>query len=313
MSTAVGIAIVTPVFEDREASTRLFVELRAALGPDVFIVAVDDGSIRQPVQPDAISAAGLRGVVLRLKRNVGHQRAIATGIAYVADHLPDSVCVVMDSDGEDLPSTIPALLARLDDPNIDVAVAQRKSRVETWRFKAFYEVYKFIFTFLTGRTISFGNFMALKPEAAARLSVMQEVATHVAASVLVSRLRLAICPLDRGPRYAGQSKMNFTGLVLHGCRALMIFAEDVLLRTIMLCGGVAAVSVVAMVLTLILKAINIATPGWASVALGILLVVLLQTSALTLMTLMLTGVVRGISPIAPDYKLLIARVIPADV
>ena len=157
MSTAVGIAIVTPVFEDREASTRLFVELRAALGPDVFIVAVDDGSIRQPVQPDAISAAGLRGVVLRLKRNVGHQRAIATGIAYVADHLPDSVCVVMDSDGEDLPSTIPALLARLDDPNIDVAVAQRKSRVETWRFKAFYEVYKFIFTFLTGRTISFGG------------------------------------------------------------------------------------------------------------------------------------------------------------
>ena len=106
--------------------------------------------------------------------------------------------------------------------------------------------------------------------------------------------------------------MNFTGLVLHGCRALMIFAEDVLVRTIMLCGGVAAVSIVAIVLTLFLKALNMATPGWFSVALGILLIVLLQTSALTLMTLMLTGVVRGISPIAPDYKLLIARVVPTD-
>jgi hypothetical protein len=49
------------------------------------------------------------------------------------------------------------------------------------------------------------------------------------------------------------------------------------------------------------------------VALGILLLVLLQTSALTLMTLMLTGVVRGANPIAPDYKPLIDDVLKTDV
>jgi hypothetical protein len=107
--------------------------------------------------------------------------------------------------------------------------------------------------------------------------------------------------------------MNFTGLVLHGCRALMIFAEDVLLRTCLLCGGVAAVSIIAMLVTVILKAIDMATPGWFSVALGLLLLVLLQTGTLTLMMLMLTGMVRGINLTVPDYKQLIARTIESDV
>lgn len=303
------LAIVTPIYEDSEAATRLFRELRDALGTELFIVAVDDGSLRQVISPEAIAAAGLPGVVLRLKRNVGHQRAVAAGIAYVAERLPEARCVVMDSDGEDVPATIPDLVAGLDSPDVEVVVAHRRSRVETLQFKAAYQLYRLLFRFLTGRAISFGNFMALKPVAVRRLSVMQELGTHLAASVLASRLRMVLCPLDRGARYAGRSKMNFTGLVLHGCRALMIFTEDVLLRTCMLCGAVAVLSVALMLISVILKALDMATPGWFSVALGILLLVLMQTGALTLMTLMLTGVVRGINPIAPDYRQLIGEVL----
>jgi hypothetical protein len=142
---------------------------------------------------------------------------------------------------------------------------------------------------------------------------MPELGIHVAGAVLVSRLRLVLCPVDRGRRYSGNTKMNFTSLVLHGCRALMIFAEDVLLRICLLCFAVASFSVVSIVVTIVLKSIGLATPGWFSVALGILLLVLLQTSALALMTLMLTGVVRGGSPIAPDYKPLIERVLRAGI
>ena len=307
------LAIVTPVYEDRAASSQLFHELKLALGDDVFIVAVDDGSVRQPVQIHAIADAGLSGVVVCLKRNVGHQRAIAIGLGYVAEHLPEATCVVMDSDGEDLPVTIRDLLAKIKDENVDVAVAQRKSRVETFRFKAFYVVYKLLFQILTGRYISFGNFMALKPPAVQRLACMHELGTHIAGTVLTSKLQLGTCPLDRGPRYAGQSKMNFNGLVLHGFRALMVFAEDVLVRAGLASIGIASLSLFTMVLTILLKSLGLATPGWFSVALGILLIVLLQTGALTMMTLMLTGVVRGGSPIAPDYKLLVAKVLRTHV
>jgi hypothetical protein len=57
------------------------------------------------------------------------------------------------------------------------------------------------------------------------------------------------------------------------------------------------------------KLIGFATPGWFSVALGILFLVFLQTGALTLMTLMLTGVVRGGSVVSVSYKEFIESVL----
>lgn len=288
------VIVVTPVYEDVEASSRLFKELKAQFGDTVFVVAVDDGSIRQPLCIDNLAAATVDGVILRLRRNVGHQRAIAIGLGYVSEHIgPDQCVVVMDSDGEDLPATIPALLKQLESDTVDVAVAQRKSRVETFRFKVFYAVYKRFFSLMTGRSISFGNFMALKAPAVMRLVAMQELSIHVASTVLASKLRTAICPLGRGPRYAGQSKMNFVGLALHGFKALMVFAEDVLVRVGIACALIAALSIAGAAVAIVLKVLGFSTPGWFSVALGILVLMFMQTGALALMTLMLTGVVRG--------------------
>jgi hypothetical protein len=292
-----SVIVVTPVYEDVEASSRLFKELSAQFNHDVFLVAVDDGSVKQPLEISSLENAGVDGVILKLRRNVGHQRAIAIGLGYVSEHIKTyQRVVVMDSDGEDLPSTIPNLLDELMKDDVDVAVAQRKSRVESLRFKAFYVFYKLFFSLMTGRLISFGNFMALKASAVQRLVVMQELPIHVAAAVLASKLRAQICPLHRGPRYAGQSKMNFVGLVLHGFKGLMVFAEDVLVRVGIACALIASLSIAGAITAVSLKLFGVATPGWFSVALGLLFLMLLQTIALaimTLMTLMLTGVVRG--------------------
>ena len=288
------LVVVTPVYEDFEASSRLFKELAVQFGNDVFVVAVDDGSVSEPLKIESLEKAGIDGVVLKLRRNVGHQRAIAIGLGYVSEHMkPEQRVVVMDSDGEDLPSTIPALLAQLESDHTDVVVAERKSRVETFRFKVFYALYKRFFGLMTGRSISFGNFMALKPASIRRLVAMQELSIHVAGAVLASKLRTSVCPLDRGPRYAGQSKINFVGLVLHGFKGLMVFAEDVLVRGGIACAGIAVLSVIGAVAAIVLKLVGFSTPGWFSIALGILILMFLQTGALALMTLMLTGVVRG--------------------
>lgn len=286
--------VVMPVYEDLEASSKLFLELARTQGPDTYVVAVDDGSVRQPLQVSAIEAAALEGVVIKLRRNVGHQRAIAIGLSYVAEHFDDNVIVIsMDSDGEDTPESITELVGGLSSPDVDVVVATRKSRVESLKFKSFYIVYKLLFSLLSGRKISFGNFMAAKMPAVRRLSSMQELWTHVAAAVLGSKLRVQTCALDRGARYAGRSKMNFVGLALHGFRALMVFAEDVLVRVGIACTLVAGLSVVGGVVALLLKTMGFATPGWFSLAFGILRLVFLQTAALTLIILMLSGMIRS--------------------
>lgn len=306
------LVVVTPVYEDRVASSQLFVELKKVFGDDLYVVVVDDGSVREPVEPASLLAAGVAGDIVRLRRNVGHQRAIAIGLDHVAEKLlPHQRVVVMDSDGEDVPGTVPQLLAQLENEQVDIVVSQRKSRVETFKFKAFYELYKRLFGALTGRRISFGNFMALKPAAVKRLVAMQELSIHVAGAVLASKLRVQSCPLDRGPRYAGQSKMNFVGLALHGFKGLMVFAEDVMVRVGIACALIAALAVTGSVAAIALKLLGFATPGWFSVALGILFLMLLQTGALALMTLMLTGVIRGgtvVTTIA--YRDFVAEVIP---
>lgn len=307
------IVVVTPVYEDEKASGQLFRELRKVFGDTVFVVAVDDGSVREPVEPANLSSAGINGVVIRLRRNVGHQRAIAIGLSYVARQMDDvDRIIVMDSDGEDTPQSISELLRELESPDVDVVVAQRRSRVETLRFRIFYQFYKRLFSLLSGRRISFGNFMAMKVAAVKRLTAMQELWIHVAACVLTSKLRVAICPLDRGPRYAGQSKMNFVGLALHGFRGLMVFAEDVLLRVGIVSTLVAILSVVGSIAAILLKLNGFATPGWFSVALGVLMIVFLQTGALTLMSLMLTGVMRSGSVVATDYREFIDKVLHVD-
>jgi len=297
------LVIVTPVYEDRAASRILFRDIANQFGAKVLVVAVDDGSVREPVELSALQDAGVAGQVLRLRRNVGHQRAIAIGLSYVSENVPgvDRV-VVMDSDGEDTPESIHALLAELEHDSVDIAVAERRSRVETLRFRAFYVVYKFVFGQMTGRKISFGNFMAMKLQALRRLTSMEELWTHVAAAALASKVRLGRCSIDRGARYAGRSKMSFVGLVLHGFKALMVFAEDVLVRVGIMCVLVSALAILGAILAVVLKVFGFATPGWFSIVLGVLFLVFLQTAALTLMTLMLSGVMKGGGLMGDRYR-----------
>lgn len=307
-----SVIIVTPVYEDVEASARLFEELHSQFGHSVFIVAVDDGSVRHPLPLTNLTNSDVAGIILKLRRNAGHQRAIAIGLGYAAEHMhPSQTVVVMDSDGEDVPTTIPTLLDALHDPECDVVVSQRKNRIETIKFKAFYVVYKKFFGLMTGRKISFGNFMALKRHSVLRLAVMQELPIHVAGSVLASKLRVTLVPIDRGPRYAGQSKMSFVGLALHGFKALMIFAEDVLVRVGIACTMIAGLAFGGASLAVILKLMGMSTPGWFSIALGILVLIFLQTGVLALMTLMLTGVMRSGSVVTPEgYKSLVSEILP---
>ena len=302
--------IVTPVFEDVEAFTQLLQGLTGALGDGFYVVAVDDASVQHPLPSDILEKQSINGAIITLRRNVGHQQAIAIGLQHISTQLnPEDRVVIMDCDGEDRPESIPLLLQELNQDTFDVVVAARGLRTESKSFQIFYAVYKRLFRLLTGRAIGFGNFMALKPAAVQRMVAMRELATHTAATVLASKLRLGSCLVDRGTRYAGQSKMRLVGLVLHGFKALMVFAEDVLVRVGLACAAIASAAIAGALLAVILKAIGFATPGWFSLALGILMLTFIQTGALALITLMMTGLVKGSAAAGiPRYEEFIDRI-----
>ena len=303
------IVVLMPVFEDRASARQLIADLAAACPVRPFIVAVEDGSLNEVLSADDIAAAGLEGEVVHLARNMGHQRAIAAGIAHVATTLRPDALVVMDSDGEDVPAAVPELLAVLAEPKVDVVVAKRRQRSESFQFRAFYSVYRRLFKFLTGRSIRFGNFMAMTGQAASRMAAMQETWVHFPAAVMVSRLRMRPVPTDRGKRYFGVSRMNFVSLALHGMRSIMVFAEDVLVRVGVLCVGLIVLACLLLGIATLLKLIGWATPGWFSTAFGILVIILLQAGILSFVTLMVSGIVKGTAPVRrADLDLVIERV-----
>jgi hypothetical protein len=293
------VALVTPVYEDQKSFDELcrrLASVERSAGIRFHIVAVDDGSLAAPPRRAALEEAGLSGEILRLARNVGHQGAIAIGLAYASALTDLSGCVVMDSDGEDAPESIPALLQAARRPEIDIAAAERARRSETLTFRIFYEVYKRLFKLLTGQRLRFGNFMALTPLALQRLSGMYETSTHVAAAVVKARLRRADVPTDRGVRYAGQSKMNFPSLVLHGMRAVMVFADLVLTRMALALIALAAVVAAVVIGAFAAKLAGATTPGWVTIVTGFALSLFLQTGLFTMITLIVSSLGRVDTP-----------------
>ncbi|MEM7774308.1 MAG: glycosyltransferase [Pseudomonadota bacterium] len=296
------IVIVTPVYEDLDSLQQLIDEVHRIPSLSAHVVVVDDGSVRQPVELESLNTSHANSLtVIQLSRNMGHQRAIAVGLCYVVEKIPETAVVVMDADGEDPPAAIPLLADALSAKDADIVVARRRKRQEGLVFQVFYGIYKLCFLLLTGKSITHGNFMAISPSAARRLASMSELWVHLAATVLASRLRRHEVTVDRGKRYCGMSKMNFISLALHGLRAVTIFVDDVLVRVGTFCSVGAVSCFLAAVTAIFLKIVGFATPGWFSIALGILVILMLQMGFLALSTLLLSGVLRGALVEPPRY------------
>jgi polyisoprenyl-phosphate glycosyltransferase len=308
LTSAPSLFVLIPVFEDRRSASKLLEEL-AKITPHAYVVAVEDGSVLDPLQVSDIARSGLSGEIVFLTRNMGHQRAIAAGLTHITHSYNPQTVVVMDSDGEDQPESLLPLVRVLVTQKLHAVVAQRRRRSEPVQFRVFYLLYRILFHILTGRSIHFGNFAALNGYALRRLCSMQELWVHFPASITISRLLTGAVPTDRGKRYFGSSKMNFIGLALHGMRSVMVFTEDVLVRVGIFCTVVAALTVLLLVITTVLKVIGFATPGWFSTASGILFLILMQAAVLEFVTLMLTGVVRSSAPVSrTQLNVLIERV-----
>ncbi|MBX3175908.1 MAG: glycosyltransferase [Candidatus Hydrogenedentes bacterium] len=276
------IVVCMPAFNEWASLALLIPDLSAALsaaGISARVLIVDDAST-EPMPPDFL--AGLVGPlpvdVLRLRRNLGHQRAIAIGLAYIAEHLPCEAVVVMDADGEDPPAGAVALVrAFRDDPHADVIFARRRRRVEGPLFRGFYAIYKAMHRILVGRTIEVGNFSIVPRAHVERLGAVMETWNHYAASVYHARIPNRSIPLDRARRLAGHSRMNFVALVMHGLCAISVYGDIVAVRLLVSTAALLGLSLAAAAALVAGHALDQAwAPLWAAAAAGLAAVALLQ-------------------------------------
>jgi polyisoprenyl-phosphate glycosyltransferase len=218
----------------------------------------------------------------------------------------------MDSDGEDAPSDIPLLLEKfVAEGNRKVIFASRRLRTEGFVFKFFYKLYRTIHRVVVGFDPRFGNFSVLPPAVVERLVVMSDLWNHYAATVVKMKLPYSTLPLDRSKRFAGESRMGFVGLVIHGLSAMSVFGDTVGVRLLILCGVFGVLTMILIVTTFIVRvATNLSIPGWATYVTVMLLLLLSELLALSLIFIFVALYSRGQSSFAPirDCPIYIGKV-----
>ena len=249
-----------------------------ANGIHFTVFAIDDGSSDPVPALPADDHAGVQ--VIHLVRNLGHQRAIAVGLVEAFrqyEKRPFEALVVMDSDGEDPPRDIPALLAGLAGAPGGIAVATRRRRHASLAFRIGYGIYKTLYRALCSKVLDYGNFCAISPTALEQLVHASEIWNHLAATVSRQRCPIVKVPHDRAPRYAGQPKMTLQPLVLLGMSALSVYIDVILIR-MMFATLLFAIATGLVILALLYLYFFTDWPirGWTSILAGVLLTILLQ-------------------------------------
>lgn len=290
------VAVLIPIFNEWESLEILLPELDTALGTrqvKARIVLVDDAStVDTPGNFPSGDFARISAIdVLRLRRNLGHQRAIAVGLVHLAESVGElDAIVVMDGDGEDGPSDVVVLLEALTRSASEQAVfAARTKRLERWTFQLMYRLYRALHLILTGVPVRVGNFSAIRPSALRRLVVVAELWNHYAAAVARSQIPFKTVPIARSRRYAGRSRMRFSALVLHGLSAISVFSD--VLGARLLVATTLLMSIAALLLTTVVGLrlfTPMAIPGWASTVTGVLVIVLIQAVLLMLVLSFIT-------------------------
>jgi polyisoprenyl-phosphate glycosyltransferase len=277
--------ILIPQFNDWEALNLLIEKINTDVAGDILaqasVLVIDDCSSRDRTEPfPPFRGTGIR--VLRLYRNLGHQRAIAIGLSYIATELSCEKVIVMDADGEDAPKDINTLFAKSAVLPDTIIFAQRSKRHESLLFRSFYIVYKVLFKLLTGKVITFGNFSLVPQRRLQNLVRVSEIWNNYPGGVIRSRIPYDGVPIERAHRLAGSSKMNFVSLILHGLSAISVLIDATAVRILIFSIFMSALAVAIIVFILFLKLIGNATPGWASTLSTTLLIVMMQSFLISL-------------------------------
>ena len=280
-----NFVIIIPQFNDWEALNLLIQKINADVDPTILakttLLIVDDCSSKRQVNPFA-PFRGKEIKLLKLYRNLGHQKAIAIGLSHVAEHMPADKVIVMDADGEDAPSDINHLVARsLQEPD-KIIFAERNKRTENFLFRFFYVIYKLVFKLLTGKVITFGNFSLIPQSRLQNLVRVSEIWNNYPGGIIKSRIPYDSVLTNRATRLAGESKMNFVSLVLHGLSAISVMVDTTAVRILIFSIMMSGLAIAFIFVILFLKLIGNATPGWASTLGSTLMILMLQSFLISL-------------------------------
>ena len=264
------LSMVLPVYNEAETLRDFFGELISAVEPlgfDIETVFINDGST-----DDSLAAMreikdefGERAevVILDFARNFGHQAAVTAGM----EHTTGEVVLIMDTDMQDDPAVIPAMVDKWR-AGAEVVVATRTSRREPVLVRFLFSTYYRVFSSITPIEIphAAGNFGLIDRRVADEIRRLPEHNRYYPGLRAWVGFRQDGVDAPRRGRSGGDSRVGLVGLAelafdaFFGFSALplrLAFAAAVLLAL----AGVVGIAVIFYIKLFT----DLAVPMWSSI------------------------------------------------
>lgn len=231
--------IIIPTYNDWKSLNRLLQILNNRLGAkriNTNILLVNDCSKDKFI----INKTKLKNInnliVINLKKNVGSQRAIFTGLKYLLEKTkkanPNSTVSILDSDGEDNPKKLIHLINFSNKEDDFFIFANRAHRTESFFLKFLNKIRLYFTYILTGYYINFGNFSSFPFKILKILLSNDNLHIAFSSGVLKNYKNIKLLDIEKNRRFNGYSKVNFNFLINHSIRIISVFYERVFLRSI---------------------------------------------------------------------------------
>ena len=264
------MSMVLPVYNEAETLRDFFGELISAVEPlgfDIETVFINDGSTDDSLlaMREIKDEFGKRAevVILDFARNFGHQAAVTAGM----EHTTGEVVLIMDTDMQDDPAVIPAMVDKWR-AGAEVVVATRTSRREPVLVRFLFSTYYRVFSSITPIEIphAAGNFGLIDRRVADEIRRLPEHNRYYPGLRAWVGFRQDGVDAPRRGRSGGDSRVGLVGLAelafdaFFGFSALplrLAFAAAVLLAL----AGVVGIAVIFYIKLFT----DLAVPMWSSI------------------------------------------------
>ncbi len=220
------LSIVIAVYNDQEVIDELYKRLKDVLDTnryDYEILFIDDASSDnsfQVLQNLRKKDENIR--ILKLTRNFGQPNAIAAGM----EHATGDLIVIMDSDLQDPPESIPTLIEAMKTNNVPMAIARWESRPESWFRRTSSSLFSKVTASFTDLNMEngLGIFRVLRRELVDTLRTVPE-RTGTSISLLHwMGIEYVAVDIKRDERFAGTSGYTLKRMLKLTCNRLFSYS-----------------------------------------------------------------------------------------
>ena len=227
--------IILPTFNDWKSLNILLVQIERCLKKtnNIYkILIIDDNSSEKNKYKINKNKFFKEVKILSLRKNVGSQKAIATGLKYISKYKDknENKFIIMDSDGEDNPKKIKEIIKLIDkNNNTEIITMNRTLRKESFFFSILYEVHLLITFLITFKYIRFGNFSFLNRNVINKITKKKELWLAYSATLNKYFNPKATISAPRQKRISGKSKMSYSSLIMHSLNIQSVFLKNIFL------------------------------------------------------------------------------------